>query len=534
MEPVEIRSAAGSKQAIHFGAEGRPLFGFYHPPKPGPWRGVGVILCRPIGTDQTRSDRVYRHLAERLAVAGFACLRFDPFGTGDSGGDEKAEGLVRAWLDDVGLAAAELRARSGAETIALFGLRLGATLAFAHAAERGDVDALVLWCPWVSGAKFIDEVTKLHKLYLSIEPQMAAAFPPRADGEEALGLLLPRALIEDLSRIDLLRTTRRPARRTLFIDGGNVPGRDALLAHLGELGAAPELRSHTGHKFLITISHGALLPDEVIDSIVGWLKEVYPASTAPPRTERRPSGPAPANERSVRIGDDQPLFGIVTPADPIRARRGRPPILITNAGAVNRSGPHRLHVKMARRWAQLGFDVLRVDLSGIGDSPVGPGARENLTYPPSALDDLGKAIRALGSERVIVVGLCSGGDYAFQLGAREPSVVGACMLNPRTFCVLDLAAVDSADDAPPSTPVGEVPRTLRRMADRGVDTLLVVSRNDPGVAYVDVHAADAMRALAGVPGFRRVDFGSADHTFTPIAAQERLNGVVMEHLLGRY
>src|SRR4030081_1104639 len=111
MEPVEIRSAAGSKQAIHFGAEGRPLFGFYHPPKPGPWRGVGVILSRPIGTDQTRSDRVYRPLAERLAVAGFACLRFDPFGTGDSGGDEKAEGLVRAWLDDVGLAAAELRAR---------------------------------------------------------------------------------------------------------------------------------------------------------------------------------------------------------------------------------------------------------------------------------------------------------------------------------------------------------------------------------------------------------------------------------------
>lgn len=535
MEPIEIRSPSGSKQPIHFGAAGRPLFGFYHPPQPGPWRGVGVLLCRPIGTDQTRSDRVYRHLAERLAAAGFACLRFDLFGTGDSGGDELAPGLMRAWLDDVGLAADELRARSGAETIALFGLRLGATLAFVHAVERGDVDALVLWSPWVSGAKFVDEVTKLHKLYLSMEPQMATAFPPRADGEEALGLLLPRALIEDLSRIDLLKTTRRPARRTLFIDGGNVQGRDALMAHLRELGAAPELRSHTGHKFLITISHGAQLPEEVIDSIVGWLKDVYPArSTEPARPARRPSGPAPASERAVRIGDKRALFGILTPADPARARADRPPILITNAGSVNRSGPHRLHVKMARRWAQIGFDVLRLDLSGIGDSPVAPDARENLTYPPGGLDDLGEAIRALGSNRVIVVGLCSGGDYAFQLGAHEPSVVGACMLNPRTFCVLDLAAVDSADDAPPSTPVGEVPRTLRRMADRGVDALLVVSRNDPGVAYVDLHAADAMRALAGVPGFRRVDFGSADHTFTPIGAQERLNDVVMEHLLARY
>ena len=297
MEPIEIGSASGSKQAIHFGTEGRPLFGFYHPPKPGPWRGVGVVLCRPIGTDQTRSDRVYRHLAERLAAAGFACLRFDLFGTGDSGGNEMAEGLVRAWVDDVGLAAAEIRARSGAETIALFGLRLGATLAFVHAAERGDVDALVLWSPWVSGAKFVDEVTKLHKLYLNIQPQMATAFPLRADGEEALGLLLPRALIEDLSRIDLLGTKRRPARRTLFIDGGNVAGRDALMAHLGKLGAAPELQSHPGHKFLITTSDRALLPDEVIDSIVGWLKDVYPASTEPPRPARRPSGPAPAGER---------------------------------------------------------------------------------------------------------------------------------------------------------------------------------------------------------------------------------------------
>src|SRR2546427_9724995 len=100
------------------------------------------------------------------------------------------------------------------------------------------------------------------------------------------------------------------------------------------------------------------------------------------------------------------------------------------------------------------------------------------------------AFHPLASKRLIVAGLCSGGDYAFQLGAREPSVAGAGMLNPPTFCVLDLAAVDSADDAPPSTPVGEVPRTLRRMAPRGGATLLVVGRNRPGVAYVGGPAGD--------------------------------------------
>jgi dienelactone hydrolase len=201
---------------------------------------------------------------------------------------------------------------------------------------------------------------------------------------------------------------------------------------------------------------------------------------------------------------------------------------MTNAGCVNRVGPHRTYVKMARRWAQLGFEVLRLDLSGIGDSPVAPGERENLTYPPSALDDIRDATRALGASRIIIAGLCSGGDYAFQLGASDPSVAGAWLMNPRTFCVLDLASVESG--VPPAASVDEVPRSLRAMADRGVDTLLIVSRNDPGVAYVDAHASSEMRALTGVRGFQRFDIDGADHSFTPIAAQKRVSDLLTEHL----
>src|ERR1700748_909083 len=116
-----------SKLAIHFGALGRPRFGFYHP-APGSWRGTGVVICGPIGTDQSRSERSLRHLAQSLAEAGFPSLRFDPYGTGDSGGDlasqEGSAELVQQWLEDVGLAARELKARSGAASLALVGLRL--------------------------------------------------------------------------------------------------------------------------------------------------------------------------------------------------------------------------------------------------------------------------------------------------------------------------------------------------------------------------------------------------------------------------
>jgi alpha-beta hydrolase superfamily lysophospholipase len=532
LDPIEVRTGAIRKQPIHFGAPGRPLFGFYHPPEDGLWRGVGVVLCNPIGTDQTRSERTLRHLAERLSASGFACLRFDFFGTGDSGGDGLVGGIVRSWLEDVGLAVDELRLRSGAETIAMVGLRIGASLALTHAAERGDVDSLVLWNPCLSGQAFVNEVTRLHKIYARIEPQMLSAPTLAATGQigqEALGCFLSNDFIDDLSQVDLLQTSRRPARRTLVIDGGGLAGRDALMAHLQALGAAPELQSHPGHKFLVTVSHRAAVPDEVIDSIVGWLQRAYPSSHAPPLAAALPmAGPAPAGERSLVFGRGRPLFGILTPADPARARPQRPPILLTNAGCVNRVGPHRIYVEMARRWARLGFDVLRLDLSGIGDSPVEPGVAENLTYPPSAIEDLGAAIRVLGATRLIVAGLCSGGDYAFQLAAREPRVVGAWLLNPRTFTVLELAAVESG--IPPTTSVDNVPRTLREMADRGVDTLLVVSRNDPGVAYVDAYASDEMRALTGVAGYERVDLDGADHSFTPVAVQARVSDLLSEHL----
>jgi pimeloyl-ACP methyl ester carboxylesterase len=345
---------------------------------------------------------------------------------------------------------------------------------------------------------------------------------------------LPNALIEEISQLDPLQTARRPARRTLVVDGGGPPGVEALLEHLRALDAAPALCVRPGQRFLITISHRAPLPDDAIDAIVAWLAAAHPSSVAPAAPAPRPSGPAPAGERPVLFGRRHPMFGLLTPGNPASAGPRRPPVLLTNAGCVNRSGAHRLYVRLARRWARPGFDVLRIDLSGIGDSPVAPGAPENVTYPPSGFEDLGEAILALGGGPVILAGLCSGGDYAFQLGARDPNIVGAWILNPRTFGVLDLATVESGEGAPPAAAVDEVPRTLRTMAGRGVDTLLLVSRNDPGVAHVDTHAGVEMRALVDLARFRRIDLDGTDHTFTPVAAQEQVSDLLTGHMVANY
>src|SRR5262245_59021321 len=103
---------------FHFGPRERSLFGWYHAPT-GCGRHSAVVLCPPIGDDLSRAHRTFRHLAERLATAGHAVLRFDFHGTGDSSADERVPDRVRTWIEDVGLAVDALRAQSGARAVSL-------------------------------------------------------------------------------------------------------------------------------------------------------------------------------------------------------------------------------------------------------------------------------------------------------------------------------------------------------------------------------------------------------------------------------
>jgi dienelactone hydrolase len=196
-------------------------------------------------------------------------------------------------------------------------------------------------------------------------------------------------------------------------------------------------------------------------------------------------------------------------------------------------------VSLARRLAKRGFTVLRLDLAGIGDSPAGDGV-ENVTYPRSGYEDLKTALDWLGADKAIVAGLCSGGDYAFQMGVRDDRVVGSVILNPRTFCVVELASVETgniesvvaaADHARGGAPV---PESLRAMTERGVDTLLVVTEKDPGIHWVDTHWGAEMGALTGNPNFVRHDIAGTDHNFTSLWSQEVVADIVENHLANRY
>jgi len=146
---------------LFFGTSDKPLFGVYHPPTSDQYKSSCCLICNPVGHEYNKSHNALHSLANRLSKAGFAVLRFDYYGTGDSSGESDA-GNCDQWLHDIDIAAQELRDMSGEQKINIIGLRAGALLC-AHYAESQRIDQLLLWDPVIDGNQYIDQLTVMQK-----------------------------------------------------------------------------------------------------------------------------------------------------------------------------------------------------------------------------------------------------------------------------------------------------------------------------------------------------------------------------------
>lgn len=158
---------------LFFGSSQQQLFGIYHPPLGSAKRTAhGVLLCYPGVQEYNTSHWAFRRLASLLTRQGFHVFRFDYFGTGDSAGQVR-EGRLPIWVENIREAASELADVSGARTLSVVGMRLGAVLAHRACAQGLTVKDLVLWEPVVSGRDYLeqlegwDRTTKLMFLHSS-------------------------------------------------------------------------------------------------------------------------------------------------------------------------------------------------------------------------------------------------------------------------------------------------------------------------------------------------------------------------------
>jgi alpha-beta hydrolase superfamily lysophospholipase len=428
---------------IVFGPPDRALLGFYHAPAGLPGRALAVVLCNPLGYEAMSVHRTYRHLAERLAARGFPALRFDYDGTGDSAGRSDDPGRVAAWVGGIKAALSEVRARAGTRTVALFGVRFGATLATLAAAEDGDVESLIAWAPIVSGRLHVRE---LRAFRLIQDPRTPV--PQRRDGsEEVGGYVYTAETLSEMSAIDLFAESDRVAKRVLVLPP-NERSRDEsrFVGHLKASGVEATLAPGSGYaRMMRDDPYESLVPFETMETVVEWLSEGIPtkaqapASTLPASNVIRVAdrdGKATLKETALLFGDGARLFGVLTEPQGT-PRRDRPVLCFLNVGSNHHVGPHRMNVELARELASRGYPSFRFDAAGLGDSRVEPGVRENRIYTKDSIADVKSAMTLLGevcgARRFVLVGLCSGAYLAFHTTIVDPRVVGQVLLSPYAF-----------------------------------------------------------------------------------------------------
>ncbi len=347
----------------------------------------------------------------------------------------------------------------------------------------------------------------------------------------------------------------------------------------------------------------SVVPLQIFDAIVSWLDQRF---NPPPRsidfaqlnasapTSARPSvttmaWPTPATREQVV--DVNGLFGILTEPLVPSSQTGTA-VLLLNIGANYHIGSNRMYVRMARAWAAQGFQVLRMDFSGMGDSPVALGAKENDVYATRFMAEARAGIdfaQAQGATRFVLVGLCSGAYVAYHTAIGDPRVSGVVMINPLTFHwnegdsleirirnsfksttqykktlfrvetwqriakgevvvaaiagelarrtqrrtlreVKSLVARLTGDIAEAT----DIEKGFRQLCARGTRCLLVFGAEDGGIDLIEEHLGRDAAEMRRVPGFQMQILDGPDHTFTPLSSQDRLLDLIGAHLLGHH
>ncbi len=253
---------------FYFGRPDRRLLGAYHAPLRDSQPRAAALLCSPFGHEAIRAHRLYRVLAEQLSRAGVAALRFDPYGAGDSAGDDEDIDLD-GWGQDVVTAHAELMARSGATAATWIGVRLGATVALRASIGQAAVSRLVLWDPVLDGRAYLAE---LETRQADAMRGYGAAPGAIATAAESLGFALSRPLVTQLSDLRPETLALPDAAPVHVLQGSGSAGLAAFGSARARVSTEPAVEPFdwTSSEAMNT----ALVPMRAIQAVVALVKDV--------------------------------------------------------------------------------------------------------------------------------------------------------------------------------------------------------------------------------------------------------------------
>jgi alpha-beta hydrolase superfamily lysophospholipase len=430
-------------EALYFTSGAHTLFGWLHEPRRR--RGdLGLVICKPFGYESICAHRALRTVAEEAAAAGVPALRFDYAGTGDSADVDPDADQLALWVDDIEAAVDELKRQTGVARVCLLGVRLGGLLA-TLAARRGNIDALILIAPTVSGRRYLREF-KTMRLAAAAIAGGAGMNLSDSGSMEVAGFSISPATVESLGKVDLAASPVVPAPHVLILDAIGFSAASGWAATLAREGASVDYRVISGPiEMVLTAPQFGMTCFELLGCVQSWLQNIRgggaPLAVHPQRGDssapRRATATAveELNERAVFIAASVLLFGIVT--QPRSGETRRRAVILLSAAADYHIGPGRMYVSLARVWARHGYHVLRLDLAGLGDSCTRPGEPADVVFPPLALHDIQAAVLFMRTHYAIhditLAGLCSGAYHALCAAMRGLPVTRILMVNPLNF-----------------------------------------------------------------------------------------------------
>jgi dienelactone hydrolase len=513
--PAEVTTVAR-----WFGPEERPLLGWLTLPNDRLPKSA-VLMAAPIGYEWWSSHRTLRTVAERLAAAGHAVLRFDYAGTGDSAGGGRDGGQLAAWRGSVATAAAELRSL-GAGRLTLLGTRFGALLALSEGAAV-EADAVVTWASPASGKRFARELRMFSDPVPDEEGALAAA-----------GWYFGSEDVAEISAFDPKLIERAPAPRVTMV--GAAPG--PLVEHLRGLGAeVGTVEAAGGESALEEPTEDATVPAEVVDALLAAVGPGEAEAAAPAASPERPEATfawdgGEIRERVVRLGPEGLVGVLSTPVD----GPGRAIVVWLNSGSEPHIGPGRAWVEYSRTLARHGDAALRLDFSGWGESP-DLGRAPGRPYDDHGIADTVEAVDALeglGYERIVLAGLCSGAWIALRaiLGRR---VAGVVALNPQIYWEPGFPVIARVQEGREKRlPMREREergakyglwsvldllghrdwgaRWLDQIAASGVPVLFLFAERDEGLEYLEIRQPRRLSRTTGPERIEVVEVPDIDHS----------------------
>lgn len=407
-----------------------------HIPQAGSPAGrAPVLFLGPHGAEDLCARRSLFDLADRMARTGHLVMRLDLPGTGDSLGTLQDTELWNEWVNCTLESLALLQSRAPGNGLCLLGMRLGALVGLAaqqQAAARGlDLTQLVLLAPVLNGRQHVRELRTLSA--------------PDADGLEVAGFQWGTDLQQALNGQDAASWAPAPGVVRAFVGLAHSNKAwtqwSASWASAVELTVQPygDLQQHIGDQVF------SQTPEALWHAAVRWVNQGSPApdkpATPPHSPDTMPSQVLKGSlftETAVTIGEATPMTAIFCESTRPDRCSGQPVVVFCNTGRNPHTGWARSWVELARLLAVQGYDSLRYDLPGIGDSPPLPQPPDELLYSnqqfpllQSVTDDLSR--RLPEGTPLIMVGMCSGGFLAYHHAVADRRIRHVILVNVQKF-----------------------------------------------------------------------------------------------------